>query len=157
MRAISTAGVLRIAAAVIAGLGALVGILVHSAVATTTTAMSLSGFMAFDGSVIFWVAMEAGRAISSGFGLAGAGFALGSRLRTAAWLMLAGAVGYTIFVVLYTFITPILVPMPDVPNDPRYPEGVSEYLDLFLSPIQLSLVVGAALAFLARRARTDYA
>jgi len=124
VRAICVAGILHTTAAVIGGLEALVSV--------------------FTGLT----------AVLGGLGIAGVGLAIGGKLRIAAWLMVASAVGFLASSVLYNAGKIILVPMPDVQHEPRYPTEISDYLR-FLCPTPLPLLVGAALALLARRMESE--
>jgi hypothetical protein len=76
------------------------------------------------------------------------------RERIVAWLMVASAVGFLASSVMYNAGKIILVPMSDVPHKPRYPTEISDYLR-FLYPTPLPLLVGAALALLARRMESE--
>jgi hypothetical protein len=109
--------------------------------------LSSSGFNSF---VFAWAGTGVGHLLSGCLGIAGAGFAIGGRPRTASWLMAVGALGYLVSSALYTLLTIVLVPMPELRDNPRYPNEVSEYV-LYLFPAPLPLLLGAVLASFSRR------
>lgn len=153
MRTVRVATVLRTSSVVIGGLGGLVGAfsgLFWVIGAIGVGVLDSGGFNSF---IFAWMGTSLGELVSGCLGIAGAGFAMGGRLRLAAWFMIAGAAVALVSSALYTTLSIILAPFPEFPelqSDPRYPNEASEVAGYFL-PTPLPLLIGATLALLADR------
>lgn len=136
---------MRVAAAVIGGLGALAGAVKGLALFAGVIILGLRGATGFNSFVLLWAGLEGGTATISVAGMAGAGFTIAGRLRAAALLMLVGAAGVAVAAVAYDLLLPIAMgPAFEPYNSP----GARWYAsNLFPVP---PLLVGAALAFFAR-------
>lgn len=107
---------MRVAAAVIGGFGATLGAFKGFNIVFGTLLLTVSGddtgfnplglrgtAPGFDPFLVLWGSTEGGAAISCVLGMIGAGLVIAGRLRTGAWLMLAGAVGVVASAYTYIF------------------------------------------------------
>lgn len=134
---------LRVAAAVVGGLGAIVGVTKGLLLFAVVLLLGFTRSYGFDALNLLWAGLEGGTVLSCITGLAGAGLALfGVRPRAAALLMLAGAAGVAITVAAYVALLPRAVVQVEV----VYPSASSFAFLIFPA---LALLSGAALAFLA--------
>lgn len=94
---------MRVAAAVVSGLGAALGTLKGCGIAIGTLFLGLTGTGGFNPFLFLWMGTEGGIAIACVFGMVGAGFAIAGRAQAGAWLMLAAAVD--VLASAYTYIS----------------------------------------------------
>lgn len=153
---------MRVAAAVIGGLGATLGAFKGFNIVLGTLLLTVSGddtgfnplglrgpAPGFDPFLVLWGSTEGGAAISCVLGMIGAGLVIAGRLRTGAWLMLAGAMGVVASAYTYILLQPVAMGPAFEPylSPGLLPARPWHVQALFPVP---PLLVGAALAFLAR-------
>ncbi len=96
---------MRLAAAVVGGLGACAGVVKGLVAFFGALVVGLTG-EGVDAFIVLWAGTEAGIVISCALGVAGGGFALAKKTRAAAYLMLAGAVGVVLAAAAYVLLQP---------------------------------------------------
>lgn len=143
MRGVREVGGLRLAALLVAGIGALVGLVQGLLMVSIFLLVGL--VLGTNSYLYLFLGSEGATVVSSGLGLAGAGLAMAGRRLAGVSLLLVGAAGTAAFALLYTLLLPSAMPPEEIVGPPAYPT-LTFYL-VWLVPVPTFLVAAALFLF----------